>query len=68
MSAAEWCRTDEIHALTRVVSCRIGIHSRGHTSGVVCEFRDVGGGGGQQGQKAAAHMKGDCAEGGGQSL
>ena len=65
MLAAEWCRTDELDAWTRVVSGKIGIPSCGHTSGDVCEFRDVGDGGGQQGQKAAAHMTGDCGEGGG---
>ena len=54
MLAAERCCTDKLHALTQVVSGRIGIPSYGHTSEDVCEFRDVGNCGGQQGRKAAA--------------
>ena len=54
MLAAERYRTDKFQASTRAVSGRIGIPSYGHTSEDVCEFRDVGDGGGQQEQEVVA--------------
>ena len=58
----------ELHVSMRAVSGRIENPSYSHTCEDVCEFQDVGVGGGQHGQEAVAQTTGDCGKGGGQSL